>query len=401
MMNMAELSTRTVTPGEVIFRAGDPADCAYIITAGHIEIQVGGDVKGSQAESGAPHCIAVVGPGQLLGEMAIIDNAPRSATAIAREAGLLTVFDRRQLAARLEAADPILRLLLAVLLNRLRGQLHPDQDRVIEATVAPDMVIDRIRLENQLKVGLGAGEMRLFLQPITDMKTRHVAGFEALIRWQHPERGMVRPDLFIKVAEESGLIVPLGVWVLREACRAALRLETEPNQADVMGRSSFVSVNVSPGQFQDADFIANLATILRETGIDPQRLKLEITESALVNSEAARAWIDACKQLGVRIALDDFGTGYSSLSYLHEFKIDTLKIDQSFVRRMLQDSRSECVVAAIIRLGQELGMDIIAEGIETEQHFNRLAQLGCNYAQGYLVARPASIDSYFTEPTSS
>ena len=398
---MAELSTRTVTPGEVIFRAGDPAECAYIITAGHVEIQVGGDVKDSQAESSGPRCIAVVGPGQLLGEMAIIDNAPRSATAIAREAGLLTVFDRRQLTARLEAADPILRLLLTVLLNRLRGQLHPDQNRVIEATVAPDMVIDRIRLENQLKVGLGTGEMRLFLQPITDMKTRHVAGFEALIRWQHPERGMVRPDLFIKVAEESGLIVPLGVWVLREACRAALRLETEPNQADVMGKGAFFSVNVSPGQFQDADFIANLATILRETGIDPHRLKLEITENALANPEAARAWIDACKQLGVRIALDDFGTGYSSLSYLHEFKIDTLKIDQSFVRRMLQDSRSECVVAAIIRLGQELGMDIIAEGIETEPHFNRLAQLGCNYAQGYLVARPASIDSYFTEPTSS
>ncbi|TVR58073.1 MAG: EAL domain-containing protein [Candidatus Competibacteraceae bacterium] len=401
MMNMVELSTRTVTPGEVIFRAGDPADCAYIITAGHVEIQVGGDVKDSQAESGTPHCIAVVGPGQLLGEMAIIDNAPRSATAVAREAGLLTVFDRRQLVARLEAADPILRLLLTVLLNRLRGQLRSNQGRVIEATVAPDMVIDRIRLENQLKVGLGAGEMRLFLQPITDIKTRRVAGFEALIRWQHPERGMVRPDLFIKVAEESGLIVPLGVWVLREACRAALRVETEPNQADVMGRSAFVSVNVSPGQFHDAGFIAILAAILRETGIDPQRLKLEITESALANPEAARAWIDACKQLGVRIALDDFGTGYSSLSYLHEFKIDTLKIDQSFVRRMLQDSRSECVVAAIIRLGHELGMDIIAEGIETESHFSRLAQLGCDYAQGYLLAKPAAIGSYFTEPTSS
>jgi EAL domain-containing protein (putative c-di-GMP-specific phosphodiesterase class I) len=390
---MAELLTRTVAPGEVIFRAGDPANCAYIVTAGHIEIRVGGGADDPSA-LGDERCVAVVGPGQLLGEMAILDNEPRSATAIAQKAGLLTVIERSQLVARLESADPVLHLLLTVLLNRLRGQLQPGRRGVIAATVTPDLVIDRIRLENQLKAGLGAGEMRLFLQPITDMIHRHIVGFESLIRWQHPERGMVRPDLFIKVAEESGLIVPLGAWVLREACLAALRLETEPN-AGVMGRGAFVSVNVSTGQFRDVEFIPILSAILRETGLDPQRLKLEITESALAQPEAARPWIDACKQLGVRIALDDFGTGYSSLSYLHEFNIDTLKIDQSFVRRILQNTRSEHVVAAIIRLGQQLGMDIIAEGIETEDHFSRLAQLGCDYAQGYLIAKPAPIDSYF------
>ena len=398
---MADFSTRAVAPGEVIFRAGDPADCAYLITAGHIEIRTGDGPGGWRSTADDARCIAVVGPGQLLGEMAIIDNAPRSATAIAREAGLLTVIDREQLTARLEAADPILHLFLTVLLNRLRWQLYPDLERRLELTVAPDLVIDRIRLENQLKAGLGAGEMRLFLQPITDIPDRRVVGFESLIRWQHPDRGMVRPDLFIRVAEESGLIVPLGAWVLREACLAALRLETESNHAGVMGSGAFVSVNVSTGQFKDGSFIPILATLLRETGLDPRRLKLEITESVLANPEAARAWIDDCKQLGVRIALDDFGTGYSSLSYLHEFAIDTLKIDQSFVRRMLQNARSERVVAAIIRLGQDLGMDIIAEGIETESHFNRLAQLGCDYAQGYLIAKPALIDSYFSGPQSA
>ena len=393
---MAELLTRTMTPGEVIFRAGDPADCAYIVTAGQVEIRVSRAAEDRQAEADHEHCVAVVGPGELLGEMAILDNAPRSATAVAREIGLLTVIERGQLVARLEAADPVLHLLLTVLLNRLRGQLHSGQKGVIPATIAPDLVIDRIRLENQLKAGLGAGEMRLFLQPIADMQNRRIVGFESLVRWHHPDRGIVRPDLFIQVAEESGLIVPLGGWVLREACLAARRLETEPNQAGVMGSSAFVSVNVSTGQFRDADFISVLATILRETGLAPSRLKLEITESALAKPDAARAWIDACRQLGVRIALDDFGTGYSSLSYLHEFEIDTLKIDQSFVRRLLHDARSECVVAAIIRLGQDLGMDIIAEGIETEAHFSRLAQLGCNYAQGYLIAKPAFIDSYFS-----
>jgi EAL domain-containing protein (putative c-di-GMP-specific phosphodiesterase class I) len=134
---------------------------------------------------------------------------------------------------------------------------------------------------------------------------------------------------------------------------------------------------------------------LRETGIDPYRLKLEITESVFTDANAAKTWIDTCKKLGVRIALDDFGTGYSSLSYLHEFNIDALKVDQSFVRRMLHDHRSEHIVKAIIQLGKGLDMEIITEGIETEEQFTRLAQMGCDYAQGYLIARPAPVDSFF------
>lgn len=386
---MAELLTRAVAPGEVIFRAGDPSDCAYVVAAGHVEIHTG---NGSDAR-----CIAVLGAGQLLGEMGILDNTPRAATAIARGAGLLTVIARGQLIARLTSADPIMSLLLTVLLNRLRGQLQVEQEDAISAAVVPEAVLERIRLENELKAGLGAGEMRLFLQPIANMASRRIIGFESLIRWQHPERGMIRPDLFIRVAEESGIIVPLGRWILREACLAALRLENEANHTGVSGCGAFVSVNVSAGQFHDPDFIPVLAAILRETGVNPSRLKLEITESVFSDAAAAKTWIDDCKQLGVRIALDDFGTGYSSLSYLHEFSIDTLKIDQSFVRRMLQDPRSEHIVAAIIQLGKGLGMDIITEGIETEPQFSRLAQMGCDYAQGYLIARPAHVDSYFSE----
>lgn len=384
---MADLLTRTIAPGEVIFRTGDPADCAYVVAAGQIEIHTG---SGADAR-----CIAVIGAGQLLGEMAMLDNAPRSATAIARGEGLLTVIARSQLVARLNAADPVLYLLLTVLLNRLRGQLRIDPEDSVSATVAPAAVIERIRLENELKAGLAAGEMRLFLQPIADMSSRRIAGFESLVRWEHPGRGMVRPDLFIKVAEESGLIVALGEWILREACRAAVRLEHEANHAQVQGCSAFVSVNVSAGQFHDPGFIPALAAILRETGIDPYRLKLEITESVFTDANAAKTWIDTCKKLGVRIALDDFGTGYSSLSYLHEFNIDALKVDQSFVRRMLHDHRSEHIVKAIIQLGKGLDMEIITEGIETEEQFTRLAQMGCDYAQGYLIARPAPVDSFF------
>ena len=384
---MAELLTRAVAPGEVIFRQGDSADCAYVVASGSVEIHAGRD--------GEQRCVAVIGTGELLGEMAMLDNAPRSATAIARTPTLLTVIERSQLVTRLASSDPVLHLLMKVLLNRLRGQLRHSELDNNPASVVQDAVLERIRLENELKAGLGAGEMRLHLQPIADANSRRIHGFESLVRWQHPERGMVRPDLFIKVAEESGLIIPLGRWILREACLASLRLDQEENTADVHGKDAFISVNVSTGQFHDPEFIPVLASILDETGLNPYRLKLEITESVLTNAEAAKKWIDDCKALGVRIALDDFGTGYSSLSYLHEFNIDTLKIDQSFVRRMLQDERSEHIVSTIIRLGKLLGMEIITEGVETEDHLNRLASLGCDYAQGYLIARPAPIESYF------
>jgi EAL domain-containing protein (putative c-di-GMP-specific phosphodiesterase class I) len=215
------------------------------------------------------------------------------------------------------------------------------------------------------------------------------------VRWQHPVCGMVRPDVFIGIAEDCGLIVPLGRWILREACGIALRFEREANRAGLQGRQGFISVNVSAGQFHDPDFLPALAGILGETGMAPSRLKLEITESVLTDSAAAKRWIEGCKALGVRVALDDFGTGYSSLSYLHEFEIDTLKIDQSFVRRILDDQRSEKIVAAIIQLSQSLGLEIIAEGIETQVIFDRLAAMGCQYAQGYLIARPSPADAYF------
>ncbi len=385
---MAALLTRVFQPGERIFREGDAADCAYVVSAGRVEIRT--------HSGGEDRCVAVIGPGELLGEMAMLDNAPRSASAVASAPTELTIITRDQLVTRLASADPVLHLLLKVLLNRLRGQLHDEPvDNAHPASVVQDAVLARIQLENELKEGLGAGEMRMHLQPIAEVGERRIQGFEALVRWQHPERGMVRPDLFIKVAEESGLIVPLGRWILREACLAALKLDREPNKAEVQGRSAFISVNVSPGQFRDPEFVPVLAAILRETGLDPHRLKLEITESVLTDADAARQWIDDCKALGVRIALDDFGTGYSSLSYLHEFRIDTLKIDQSFVRRMLQDARSEQIVATIIRLGKVLGMDVITEGVETEDHLHRLASLGCDYAQGYLIARPTAVEAFF------
>lgn len=369
-----------------MFAEGDTAECAYVIESGEIEI--------SMRVEGVMRCISVLGVNDLVGEMGIIDNKPRSASAVATSDTRLIIIRRDDLEAKLEKADPLIRMLLEVSIKRARNRL----DLLKVATpvqVDSAAAVELARLETELRAGIHSGQMQLYVQPIVDMRDHQIIGFESLVRWLHPIAGMVRPDMFIPLAERSGLIVPLGRWVLREACHAALRFEREPTRADIAGKSGFISVNVSAGQFHDPEFITELDNILHETGLDPTKLQLEITESILSDTVAAKRWIAGCKKLGVRIALDDFGTGYSSLSYLHEFDIDTLKIDQSFVRRILTDIRSEKIIITIIQLSHALGLDIVAEGIETQAMFDRLASLGCHYGQGYLIARPSPVDAYF------
>ena len=375
-----------------MFAEGDIADCAYVIESGEVEV--------SMRIEGVMRCISVLGVGEVLGEMGIVDDKPRSASAIATADTRLTIVNRDDLLARLEKADPLIRMLLEVSIKRARNRLE-----LLKVGIPVDInsaaAIEIARLEAELKAGINTGQMQLYVQPIVDMRDHQIIGFESLVRWLHPIAGMVRPDMFIPMAERSGLIVPLGRWVLREACHAALRFDREPNRANISGKNGFISVNVSAGQFHDPGFISELDSILRETGLDPTRLQLEITETILSDTVAAKRWISGCKKLGVRIALDDFGTGYSSLSYLHEFDIDTLKIDQSFVRRILSDVRSEKIIITIIQLSHALGLEIVAEGIETQPMFDRLKNLGCHYGQGYLIARPSPIDAYFGKTQSS
>ena len=382
---MAALQSKALAIGETLFRDGDDADCAYVVEVGEVVILAN--------VSGVERIIGCVRAGEILGEMAMLDAGPRSATAIAKTDVRLTVIERDQLVSRLASADPVMHLLLTVLLNRLRQQLHPELPPR-DALVSSDAGLIRIKLENELRAGLGAGEMQIYLQPIADIYSKKIAGFEALVRWQHPEKGLVRPDLFIQLAEDSGLMVPLGRWIVHEACRIAQLLEQQPNKASVERSGAFISINVSTMQFRDPEFFDHLSLALSETGINPQRVKLEITESALTDGEAAKRWIKRCKALGVRVALDDFGTGYSSLSYLHEFDIDTLKIDQSFIRKMMTDQRSRHIVEAIIALSKKLSLEIIAEGIETQEAIDVLQALECQYIQGYIIAKPAPLSAY-------
>jgi diguanylate cyclase (GGDEF)-like protein/PAS domain S-box-containing protein len=240
----------------------------------------------------------------------------------------------------------------------------------------------RHALENDLRIALTQNQFALYYQPVIDIATREPRGAEALIRWRHPEKGIVSPDKFIPIAEETGLIVPLGEWVLRTACADAVMWPPRIK----------VAVNLSTVQFGMGDLVGMVSDALVESGLPPERLELEITESVLLQkSEDNIALLYALKSLGVSIVLDDFGTGYSSLSYLKMFPFDKLKIDKSFVAEL--STRADCaaIVCAVIGLGRSLGIATTAEGVETQDQFALLRAVGCNLAQGYLFGRPVPI----------
>jgi diguanylate cyclase (GGDEF)-like protein len=237
----------------------------------------------------------------------------------------------------------------------------------------------RRNLEIDLRKAIANGEFELFYQPLVDMKTEYVTGFEALIRWHHPERGMIPPLDFIPVAEETGLIVPMGDWVLRQACAEAA---TWPSNVKI-------AVNLSPVQFKNKILLPSVVSALAASGLSPNRLELEITESVLLqDSGATLAVLHELRDLGVRISMDDFGTGYSSLSYLRKFPFDKIKIDQSFIFDMSDHDDSLAIVRAVIAMGSGLGIATTAEGVETAEQFKQLKMEGCTEVQGYLFSPP-------------
>ena len=243
-----------------------------------------------------------------------------------------------------------------------------------------------LRLETDLRRAVEREEFVVHYQPIVSLSDDSIQGFEALVRWRHPERGLVTPSEFIPVAEETGLIIPLGRWVLREACRQMHRL-----QAASPARPLSLSVNLSGKQFMQPDLVGQVKQVLSETGFDPRRLHLEITESSVIeNTETVTEMLMQLRALGIRLSMDDFGTGYSSLSYLHRFPIHTLKIDRSFVSG--GDGENE-IVRTIIMLARNMGMDIVAEGVETKEQLAYLKELKCEYGQGFLFSRPLDLDT--------
>jgi diguanylate cyclase len=380
----------TVATGDVVFREGDAPTTAFLIEVGRVEIRT--------ARNGVLVRLATLGPGDLLGEMAVIDDAARTATAIAIEPCVLLSIDRAAIGERLQQADPIVRSLLEGQLRRYRGALAAMQghgDDVVAAESGPashaeQLGIGKFRLESQLRDALLNNGLDLRLQPLYEISTRRIAGFEALVRWNHPERGQISPLEFIALAEETSLINPVGEYVL-DAAISALRALKQRNAAE----APFIAINVSPRQLAETGLIERIVERTRAVGVAPDRIKVEITESQMVDYPTVRALIQRCHEFGIKVAMDDFGTGYSNLGHLHELEFDSVKVDQAFPRQMMDSPRAMGLLRSIVDMLHAIGADVVVEGIETQDQLEAIAAMGVRYAQGYLIGKPLLLEEVF------
>lgn len=390
--------------GSKIFRDGEPGNCAYLIEKGSVEI--------SAHRKDKKFVLATLNEGELLGEMALIDDSVRSATATALEETEVVVISLDYLKNKFDQADPMLKLLLNVILGRFRTTQRKflsqttDQECFTDQTASEtedriykkdqERVINDLRFKKELERALKHKEFELYYQPIIALNDGNISSFEALIRWNHPVRGLIPPNQFVGFAEETGLIVPIGIWVFEEACIALNSFHSKLAPKDRRMPRIGVSVNASTRQLFEPEFVEKIPIILQQTGIDPKYIHLEITETLLMeNPELATITLNKIKKMGIKLIIDDFGTGYSSLSYLHRFPIQTLKIDRTFVLTMLESTGSMEIVRAVAGLAHNLGIEIVAEGVENREQLNRVRDLKCDYAQGYHFSKPIPISVAF------
>ena len=411
--------------GQALFTQGDEGDCAFIIEKGTVEVYINKNDK--------KMIIATLVAGDLLGEMAIIDQQPRTASAVALEDTEVIIIPSDYVSQKIEHSDATVRFFLKVIMERYRDLharlnqvfegINPDesayqdmyastknvvnnlmhqylemQDRILSAVNTAqtlpcnnqenkDVALTKVTLstEKELEQALVNNEFRLLYQPIIDLSSGQIKGCEALVRWQHPQRGLLGPFEFISHAENTGLIIPLGYWIAEQAC------QFQKTMAHKIRRDFFTNINLSGKQFEAKDLTQQLSQIVHSHADSANMIKFEITESLLMaNPELANAALKELKETGVQLAIDDFGTGYSSLSYLHRFPIDVLKIDRSFVSTMLQNVKSAEIVKSLVDLSHTLGMEVVAEGIETTFEEKILMEYRADFGQGYLYSKPAT-----------
>lgn len=386
---MSQTTLKKFKKGDIIFKAGDEGDCAYIVDVGRVQI--------FSENFGVEIPINILGPGEIFGEMAILDRSCRSASSRALEDLQVSVVSRQQFEQRMDQADPIVRLLVSILLKRMRNNLGAPKEETdsdineqkrIEQEQNHSKVIEKIKFEAELFEALVNQAFMLYFQPIINAHTGKALGFEALIRWQSDTRGMVRPDLFMGVAEETSLITPIGRWVFEKACECLKQFQNHIKTISPSTQDFFVTVNISGKQFSDVNFFQMLETLPIKYDVKEKNIKLEITEKILLEGNIFFYWIEKCRSMGYPVSLDDFGTGYSMLSYLSDFNVDNLKIDQSFIRKIEQDHKTRIIVQAIINIAKGLGIEVISEGVETEKQARILRELGCDIFQGYYFGRP-------------
>jgi len=382
----------TYQPGDQIFEEGSEGDCAYLIERGSVDV--------STRKGKSYFRMAILGEDELFGEMALIDKGIRTATVTALEETCVIRIPRNSIEAEFAKGNPIIEHLLRLVLKRFRNAQDrlTDKDRFTPEGIYKEMdqdfsktqvnLIEHIRIASDITEALKRDEFQLYYQPIILIKGERLVGFEALIRWIHPDYGMISPMQFLNVAENTGQIIPIGTWTLEQACRDCNEFCKEPNNAS-REPPLFISVNLSARQLIKSGDTAQFANILQRAGVNPACIKLEVTETILIEEpEYAKQILSRLRDLGFKISLDDFGTGYSSLSHLQTFPVDTIKIDQSFVGQMLADQDSMKIVKGSIELAAAMGLEVVAEGVESKEEVEQLDDMDCSYAQGYCYAKP-------------
>ena len=370
----------TYPAGEIIFKEGDPGDSAYLVEEGCVEVNV------SSAQQSR------IGKGELFGEIALIDQKPRTATVRAIEHTILIPIPRQLVKELLEKTDPVVRHLLLTILERYRSTrsqpaFDPSISTVFRRDTTRGVATQQLRLSHDIAEALREEQFEMYYQPICDLSSGRLAGFEALIRWHHPVEGLVSPMDFLWVAEQTGQIREIGLWTLQRACLDWPTLRTRINH-----HRPFVSVNLSPSQLTGNGFVDEVRNIVNRHHMPAAELKLELTETVIINNpELALQLLNKLTESGSTLALDDFGTGHSGLDALHRYPIGTMKIDRAFVSQMLASPQSAKIVQVSIELAHSLKMDVVAEGIETEDERLALLELGCDFGQGWLFGKPASL----------
>lgn len=384
-----EFDREVFSGGQEIFRSGDAGDCAYLIEEGVVEILV-------MKEDGE-HRIKLISQGELFGEVSLIDYQPRTATVRAIERTVLVPIPRKLMEQLLEKSDPVLRHLLLVILERFRNRNDGSSLSAASAIVEPEQLkrrnsvkgeaTQKLSLAHGMKRALNREEFQLYYQPICNLADGAIAGFEALIRWDHPIDGPLLPDDFLWIAEQTGLINEIGLWTLDRACRdwAVLKKFTD-------FESPFVSVNLSPAQLNSAMLVEDIKSTMAGQNMNPSELKLELTEKVMVDHpEAGSNIMHKLIELGCSLALDDYGAGHSGLRHLQRYPLSTLKIDGAFVEPILRSPQSLEIVRSSVALAHSLGMSVVAEGVESDGVRAKLLEMKCDFGQGWYFGRAATL----------
>lgn len=394
-----ETQSVDIQKDQIIFNEGDDGDCAYIIEKGRVLVYLTKDKEELP--------LNILGQGEIFGEMALIDTHVRSASVRALEDVRLGIVTKQQVLERVSTADRVVQLLMRVLLKRLRrknilstgGPAAPEDSEFYDMESGKDgtqNALEQIKLENQIFQAFQNKEFELFYQPIVNLKTKQINGCEALLRWNSPLHGLVSPNLFIDVIENSSMVIPIGHWIINQALKDLRTIQDQLrlNKKDRMADEFMMSINISGRQFTHSDFVSNLEDLREKHDVHPQNIKLEMTERIMMDGAIALDVLNKCRTEGYAISIDDFGTGFSGLQYLTQMPISFLKIDRSFVMKILSDAKSKAVVSSIIHLAHAMDIEVIAEGIEHHEECLVLETLGARYGQGYLFSKPVDLGRF-------